>query len=47
MNVSGGATTKATIYGLMRSTLYSIAVAAVNSGGTGVYSSPITAETDG
>jgi len=47
INVSGGATTEATISGLTRSTTYSIAVAAVNSAGTGVYSSNITAGTDG
>ena len=38
--------TKVTIFGLMRATNYSIAVAAVNSAGTGVYSDSITAETD-
>ena len=42
--VSGNETT---ITGLESSTTYSIQVAAVNSAGTGVYSDPITAETDG
>ena len=42
--VSGNETT---IIGLESSTTYSIQVAAVNSAGTGVYSDPITAETDG
>ena len=46
-SVSGGATTEATISELTHSTTYSIAVAAVNSAGTGVYSNFITAETDG
>ena len=46
-SVSGGATTEATISGLTHSTTYSIEVAAVNSAGTGSYSSSITAETDG
>ena len=36
-----------TISGLTASTNYSIEVAAVNSAGTGVYSSPISVETDG
>ena len=36
-----------TISGLTHSTKYSIEVAAVNSAGTGVYSSPISVETDG
>ena len=47
MSVSGGSVTEATISGLTPSTTYSIEVAAVNSAGTGVYSSPpITAMTD-
>ena len=40
MSVSGGYVTEATITGLESSTTYSIQVAAVNSGGTGVYSDP-------
>ena len=47
MNVSGGSLTEATISSLMPSTNYSIQVAAVNSAGIGVYSDPITVETDG
>ena len=47
MSVSGGATATAMISGLLLSTNYSIEVAAVNSAGTGVYSSPVTALTDG
>ena len=47
-SVSGGATTEgSTISGLTPSTSYSIEVAAVNSVGTGEYSSSITTETDG
>ena len=46
MSVSGGNVTEATISGLTPSTTYSIEVAAVNSAGTGVYSSPpVIAET--
>ena len=44
-SVSGGATTEATISGLTLSTSYVIAIAAVNSAGTGVYSEPLTVET--
>ena len=40
MSVSGGSVTEATISELTLSTTYSIEVAAVNSAGTGVYSSP-------
>ena len=39
-SVSGGGATQTTISGLMPSTTYSIEVAAVNSAGTGLYSSP-------
>ena len=46
MSVSGGSVTETTISGLTPSTTYSIEVAAVNSIGTGVYSSPsVIAET--
>ena len=45
MSVSGGSVTEATISGLTPSTNYSIEVAAVNNIGTGVYSSPMIAET--
>ena len=45
VHVSGGSVTEATISSLMSSTTYSIEVAAVNSGGTGVYSHPVTAQT--
>ena len=44
-SVSGGATTEATISGLTPSTSYVVAIAAVNSAGTGVYSEPLTVET--
>ena len=44
-SVSGGAATEATISGLAAATNYSIAVAAVNSAGTGVYSDPQSAMT--
>ena len=48
MSVSGGGATQTTISGLESSTTYSIEVAAVNSAGTGDYSTPsIVAETDG
>ena len=43
-NVSGEA---ATISGLISAITYTIEVAAVNSAGTGTYSSPITAKIDG
>ena len=46
-SVSGGATTEATISGLVAGTNYSIEVAAVNSAGTGVYSDPLTVLTSG
>ena len=39
MNVSGSATTEATIFGLESATTYIIGIAAVNSAGTGEYSS--------
>ena len=44
MTVDGATVNEATISGLNRSTNYSIKVAAVNSDGTGVYSSPIFIE---
>ena len=49
MNVSGGATTEATISGLNSATtyMYSIEVAAVNGAGTGDYSNSISAITSG
>ena len=47
VHVSGGSVTEATISSLMSSTTYSIEVAAVNSGSTGVYSHPVTAQTAG
>ena len=47
MSVTEGGAVEAVITGLFPSTEYSIEVAAVNSAGTGVYSDPITAETDG
>ena len=42
MSVNDGATTEATITGLIPSTTYSIEVAAVNSAGTGVNSTAVT-----
>ena len=45
MSVSGGSITETTISGLTPTITYSIEVAAVNSAGNGVYSSPISAET--
>ena len=39
LNVSGSATTEATIFGLESATTYIIGIAAVNSAGTGEYSS--------
>ena len=47
LTVNGATVNEATISGLMSSTNYSIQVAAVNSAGTGEYSDPITAMTDG
>ena len=47
VSVSGGDTTSTTISGLDSSTNYAIEVAAMNSAGTGTYSSPITEITDG
>ena len=47
VSVSGGDTSESTISGLDSSTSYVIEVAAVNSAGTGTYSSPITETTDG
>ena len=47
LNVSGSATTEATISGLESAAYYSIEVAAVNSAGTGVYSAPLTALNSG
>ena len=43
--VSGGSATEATISSLMLSTTYSVQVAAMNSAGTGPYTSPLTIET--
>ena len=45
MPVSGGSATEATISGLKPSTAYSVQVAAMNSAGTGPYTSPLTIET--
>ena len=45
VSVSGGGATMTTISGLMASTTYSIEVAAVNSAGTGDYSSVESGET--
>ena len=45
MPVSGGSSTETTISGLMPSTVYSVQVAAMNSAGTGPYTSPLTIET--
>ena len=47
MSVSRGTTTKATISGLSATTPYTIEVAAVNSVGTGTYSSLMTVSTSG
>ena len=47
LNVSGSATTEATISELESAAYYSIEVAAVNSAGTGVYSAPLTALNSG
>ena len=48
VSVSGGGATMTTVSGLESSTTYSIEVAAVNSAGIGVYSTPlIDVETDG
>ena len=47
MSVSGGSVTEATISSLMSFTTYSIQVAAVNSAGIGLYSSPIHQLTSG
>ena len=47
VSFSGGSVTEATIFGLTPSTLYTIQVAAVNSAGSGVYSSPTTGKTEG
>ena len=47
VSVSGGSVTEATISGLTPSTTYSIEVAAVTGvNRIGVYSSPVTGETD-
>ena len=46
MSVSGGDMTEATISGLESATNYTIAVAVVNSAGTGVYSDLFGAKTD-
>ena len=46
VNISGGATTEATISGLTPSTSYSLAVAAVNSAGIGVYTDLLNVTTD-
>ena len=45
VNVSGDATTNATISGLTPSTSYMIKIAAMNSAGIGVYSDPLTMKT--
>ena len=47
MAVDGASVNETTIDNLMSSTTYSVQVAAVNSEGTGVYSDPITATTEG
>ena len=47
MNVSGGGNTAVIISGLESTTAYSIEVAAVNSAGTGVYSSPTQVISEG
>ena len=47
MSVSRGTTTKATISGLSATTPYTIEVAAVNSAGIGMYSSPTAVSTSG
>ena len=47
MSVSGDGATMTTISGLESLTSYSIEVAAVNSAGTGDYSSAVIAETAG
>ena len=47
VHVSGGSVTEATISSLTSSTTYSIEVSAVNNGGTGVYSHPVSAQTAG
>ena len=47
VKVSGGATTETTISGMSSDTTYSIEVAAVNSAGIGMYSSPTTVSTSG
>ena len=46
VSVSGGETDEVMLSGLLSSTNYSIEVAAVNSAGTGVYSSPVVALRD-
>ena len=45
VNVSGGDVSEYTISGLMPSTAYSVQVAAMNSAGTGPYTSPLMIET--
>ena len=40
MNVSGGATSQATIFGAGSGTAHTVEVAAINSAGIGVYSIP-------
>ena len=45
--VTGGDSTEAALTGLTLSTTYTVQVAAVNSVGTGVYSDPLTLETNG
>ena len=47
MHVSGGRVTRTTISELESLTSYSVEVAAVNSAGTGVYSSAVIAKTAG
>ena len=45
MTVSGGNTNEVTISGLTSSTAYSVQVAGVNTGGTGLYSDPLNLRT--
>ena len=45
VNVSGGDVSEYSISGLMPSTAYSVQVAAMNSAGTGPYTSPLMIET--
>ena len=47
ISVSGGSVTETTVFGLTPSTLDTIQVAAVNTAGSGMYSSPTTGKTEG